>query len=122
MGQSDCPIGMFPICLDFMIEVCTQIKSMPIIHNDKVHRSLLQMTRCINGFIENDIIDVNDPEMMSTYVRAILEFSNMIAELGTNRDAEISRFFIEEASQYGKSRGTQTYIPVLVLLEFLKKE
>lgn len=80
------------------------------------------MTRCINGFIENDIIDVNDPEMMSSYVRAILEFSNMIAELGTNRDAEISRFFIEEASQYGKSRGTQTYIPVLVLLEFLKKE
>ena len=106
LGQSDYPVGMFTICLDFMIEVSTQIKSMPIIHNDKVHRSLIQMTKCINGFIENDIIDINDPEMMNTYVRAILEFSNMITELGTNRDPEISRFFIDEASHNGKSRGT----------------
>ena len=46
----------------------------------------------------------------------------MITELSTNRDPEISKFFIEEASQYGKCRGTQTYLPIQVLLEFLKKE
>jgi hypothetical protein len=106
LAQSDHPHGMFSICLNFMIEIATKIKSMPIIHNDKVHRSLLQMTKCINGYIVNDIIDINDTDMKVEYVRSILEFTNMITGLGTNRDPEISRFFIEEASQYGKSRGT----------------
>ena len=81
-----------------MVELSTKIRSMPIIHNDKVHRSLLQITKCINGYIVNDIIDVNDQEMKDQHVRAILEFTNMITELGTNRDPEISKFFIEEAS------------------------
>lgn len=80
------------------------------------------MTKCINGYIVNDIIDINDADMKNSYVRAILDFTNMITELGTNRDPEISKFFIEEASQFGKCRGTQTYIPIMVLLEFIKKE
>ena len=60
--------------------------------------------------------------MKNMYVRTVLEFINMISELSTNKDPEISKFFIEEASQYGKTRGTQTYLPIQVLLEFLKKE
>ena len=93
-----------------------------MIHNDKVHRSLLQVTKCMNGFIKNDIIEINDPEESSLYVRTILEYLHMVTQLGINKDSEIARFFIEEASQYGKSRGTQTYVPIYVLLEFLKKE
>ena len=44
--------------------------------------------------------------MKNMYVRTVLEFINMISELSTNKDPEISKFFIEEASQYGKTRGT----------------
>ena len=106
LAQSNNPSGMFTVCLDFIIQLATKIKSIPIIHNDKVHRSLLQMTRCIHGQIKNDICDINDHEMKNMYVRTVLEFTNMISELSTNKDAEISKFFIEEASQYGKTRGT----------------
>lgn len=46
----------------------------------------------------------------------------MQTELSLNRNAEIAKFFIEEASQFGKSRGTQTYVPLQILLEILRKE
>lgn len=95
---------------------------MPIIHNDKVHRSLLQMCKCIHGYIKNDIIDINDPDEKSMYVRTIIDFMDMITQLVLNRDSDISKFFIEEQSQYGRNNGTQTYIPIMILLEILKKE
>lgn len=46
----------------------------------------------------------------------------MVTRLSLTHDPEVARFFIEEASQMGKFRGTQTYLPLTVLLEFLKKE
>lgn len=98
------------------------IKSMPLIHNDKVHKSLLKMSKCIHMNIKENIIEINDPEQKSIYVRTILDFIRMITDLCVEKDPEISKFFIDEASQYGKTRGTQTYIPIVVLLEFLKKE
>jgi hypothetical protein len=41
LAQTDQPQGMFSVCVDFIIGLATNIKSMPIIHNDKVHRSML---------------------------------------------------------------------------------
>jgi hypothetical protein len=40
-AQSDNPEGMFSACLDFIIDLARKIKSMPIIHNNKMHKSLL---------------------------------------------------------------------------------
>ena len=62
LAQSDHPQGMFTICLDFIIILAKKIKNMPLIHNDKVHRSLLQMTKCIHGYIKNDFIEINDAD------------------------------------------------------------
>ena len=122
LAQSDHPQSMFTICLDFIIVLAKKIKNMPLIHNDKVHRSLLQMAKYIHGYIKNDIIEVNDTEERSMYVRTILDFIEMITELVLDRDPEISKFFIEEQSQYSKTSGTQTYLPIQIILEFLKKE
>lgn len=122
LAQSDQPHGMFTICLDFMIVLAKKIRNMPLIHNDKVHRSLLQMAKCIHGYIKNDIIEINDPEERSMYVRTILDFVRMITDLVLDRDPEICKFFIEEQSQLQKTYGTQTYIPIQIVLEFLKKE
>jgi hypothetical protein len=41
LAQQDIPPGIFVICLQVIIELATKIRSIPIIHNDKVHRSLL---------------------------------------------------------------------------------
>ena len=79
---------------------------MPIIHNNKMHKSLLQMTKYIHGYIKNDIRNVNDPDQMCQYIRTILEFIHMVTELGINVDPEMAKFFIEEASCFGKSRLT----------------
>jgi len=40
-AQTDEPQGMFNICLDFISEMAGKIRSMPIVHNSKVHKSLL---------------------------------------------------------------------------------
>jgi hypothetical protein len=64
------------------------------------------MTKFIHGYIKNDIKNVNDPEQICSYVRTILEFLNLVTELGLNVDPEMAKFFIEEASVFGKSRGT----------------
>ena len=122
LAQTDQPEGMFMVCLDFIISLATNIKSMPIIHNDRVHRSLLQLAKCIQHSIKNDIYDINDPDELNQYSRSILDFMRLITDLACNRDPETARFFIEEASQYGRARGTQTYVPLMVLIEYLKKE
>ena len=54
------------------------------------------MAKCILGYIKNDIIEINDSEERSMYVRTILDFVEMITELVLDRDPEISKFFIEE--------------------------
>ena len=74
LAQSDHPEGMFIICLDFIIQLILEIKSMPIIHNDKMHKSLIQMTKFINQYLSNDIIEVNDPQECNLRVRVILDF------------------------------------------------
>ena len=122
MAQTDMPHGMFTICLDFMIVMAKQIRNMDIIYNDKVHKSLLQMSKCIHANIKNDIIEINDMDETSMYVRTILDFMNMITDLVLNRNTQISKFFIEEQSMLQKTHGTQTYIPIIIILEFLKKE
>lgn len=65
MAQTDQPPGMFTVCLDFFIDLATKIKGMPVIHNDKVHRSILQLAKCIEHSIKSDIQDVNDPNELS---------------------------------------------------------
>jgi hypothetical protein len=64
------------------------------------------MTKFIHGYIKNDIRNVNDPDQICSYIRTILEFIHMVSGLGLNIDPEMAKFFIEEASSYGKSRGT----------------
>lgn len=53
---------MFEVCIDFMVDLLYNIKSTPIIHNDKMHKSLLQVNRLIRDKMKNDMIEVNDPE------------------------------------------------------------
>ena len=53
------------ICLDFIIDMMYGIKNTPIIHNDKMHKSLLQVNKLIKGYIQNDMIEVNDPDMVN---------------------------------------------------------
>lgn len=122
LAQSDHPEGMFIVCLDFIIQLILEIRSMPIIHNDKMHKSLIQMTKFINQYLANDIIEVNDPHECNLRIRVILDFLQMITDLSLERSPEIAKFFIEEASSFGKSRGTQTYVPIQIILQFLKKE
>lgn len=110
------------VCMNFVTELANSIVSMPIIHSDKMHKSLLQLSKLILEDIKNDHIEVNDPRQVSEIVRAILEFFQMITKHSVEKNPEIAKFFIEEASTYGKSRGTQTYVPIQVLIEFLKKE
>lgn len=64
------------------------------------------MSKCIHGYIKNDIIEINDQDERSMYVRTILDFVMMITDLVLDRDPEISRFFIEEQSQLQKTSGT----------------
>jgi len=121
LAQSDYPQGMFVPCLDFIIELASHIQSMPIIHNDKMHKSLLQVNKLILSYIKNDMLDINDPDSLNEQVRTILDFMKMLTHLSLDRNAEIAKFFIEEASQYARSRGTQTYVTQQILLEFFKK-
>jgi hypothetical protein len=65
LAQSDYPQGMFVLCLDFIIDLIYNIKSTPIVHNDKMHKSLLQVNNLIRSYIINDMIDVNDPNMIN---------------------------------------------------------
>ena len=51
----------------------------------------------------------------------MLSYMQMITELSINRNPEISKFFIEE-KRFGKERGPMTYVPIQVILDFLKKE
>jgi hypothetical protein len=106
LAQSNHPEGMFVICLDVIIELIYKIKSMPIIHNNNMHKSLLQMNRFIFGYLASDIIEINDPDEMNLSLRVILDFLKIITHLGLDVNPEISKFFIEEASNFGKSRGT----------------
>lgn len=53
------------ICLEFVIDLMYGIKSTPIIHNDKMHKSLLQVNKLIKGYIQNDMIDINDPDQLN---------------------------------------------------------
>lgn len=46
----------------------------------------------------------------------------MVTHLSLTHDPEVARFFIEETSQFGKFKGTQTYLPLTLLLEIFKKE
>ena len=64
------------------------------------------MNKLIFSYIKNDMVDINDPELNNEQIRTMLEFVKMISVLCLDRNSEISKFFIEEASQYGKSRGT----------------
>lgn len=68
-----------------------------------------------------------------TYLPTILDYVEMITQITINRDKEITKFFIEENSKYvpkwkqnvyaeTNSTGTQTYVPLIVLLEILKRE
>jgi len=65
LAQSDHPMGMFVVCLNFIIDLAQGIRSMPIIHNDKMHKSLLQVNKLILSYIKNDMVEVNDPEMLN---------------------------------------------------------
>lgn len=96
VAQSDAPHGMFAVCLDLMIVLARKIRNMPLIHNDKVHRSLLQMSKFIHAQIKNDVIEINDPDERNMNIRTILDFVIMLTDLALDRDAEISRLFIEE--------------------------
>jgi hypothetical protein len=80
------------------------------------------LIRNVYNLIKNDNIDVNDPDERNISLRSILDFLHMVTRLSLTHDPEVARFFIEETSQMGKFRGTQTYLPLTVLLEFLKKE
>lgn len=73
---------------------------------DKVHKSLFQICKCIHSYIREDFIDINDPEADNNKVKIILSFLETITNLSINKDQEISKFFIEESTQYGKFRGT----------------
>lgn len=95
---------------------------MPLIHNSQVHKSLLRIFSCVLVSLRNDVIDINDSAEMNLQVGTILELLEAVTQLSLNRDPEISKFFIEEVNQKGKTRGTHTYVPVQVVLEFLKKE
>lgn len=89
---------MFVISLDFMIEMAYNIKSMPIMHNNKMHKALLQVNKLIYSYIKNDLMDINDSEMRNESVRIIIDLMKMQTFLTLNRNSEISKFFIEEVS------------------------
>jgi hypothetical protein len=56
------------------------------------------MTKFIHGYVSNDILEINDKDESNMYVRTILEYLKTITEMSLNRDPEISKFFIDEAS------------------------
>jgi hypothetical protein len=75
---------------------------------------LLQICKFFTSHIKNEIIDVNEDEdnlFGSIYVRTILDFVNMITLKALNEDKEIIKFFFDER-----------YLPIILLLEFLKRE
>ena len=89
LAQSNHPDGMFVICLEMIIELIYKIKCMPIIHNNNMHKSLLQMTRFIYSYLQSDIIEVNDPNEMNMSCRVILDFLRIITYLGLDVNPEI---------------------------------
>lgn len=58
----------------------------------------MQMTKFIHGYVSNDILEINDKDESNMYVRTILEYLKTITDMSLNRDPEISKFFIDEAS------------------------
>ncbi len=78
LAYSDMPPGMFTNCLEVIIELATKIKSIPLIHNDKVHRSLFKVCKCIHSYIKEDIFDINDAEGNSKKIDCIFSFLEMI--------------------------------------------
>ena len=98
MAQSDHPSGMFVVCLNMIIELALGIKSMPIIHNDKMHKSLLKVNQLILSHIKENIIEINDPDQKDQKIRTILDFLKMLTDLSLDTNSDISKFFINEAS------------------------
>lgn len=41
IAQEDTPEGMFGVCLEFVIEIVMKIKNLSLIHNNRLHKSLL---------------------------------------------------------------------------------
>lgn len=60
LAQLDNPKGLFPMCMTFVMEMLQEIKAMALIHNDKVHRSLTQISRNLHSQLKNDIVDINE--------------------------------------------------------------
>lgn len=98
LAQSNQPNGMFTICLQFLLDLVTCIKSMPLIHNGNVHRTLLRICNCIYVSLKNDVYDVNDANEVNLQIGTILDFMETITQLSLNKDPEISKFFIEEST------------------------
>ena len=122
LAQSNQPEGMFSLAIGFLIQVVCKVRAMPLIHNSQVHKTMLRIFSCILVSLRSDVIDVNDSAEMNLQVGTVLSLLEAVTQLSLNRDPEISKFFIEEVNQAGKTRGTHTYVPVQVILEFLKKE
>lgn len=58
-AQSDHPKGMFDLCVELVTKLCGTIRSFHLMHNDRVHRHLLQLTKFICDNISNDLMEVN---------------------------------------------------------------
>ena len=122
LAQNNEPPGIFNLCVNFIIDLALNVRGMPIIHNDKVHRALIQLARCIHSFIDQNIFLVNDTkESPAEYSNTVLRYMQMITELSVNRNPDISKFFIEE-KRFGKERGPMTYVPIKIILDYLKQE
>lgn len=106
LAQSNQPQGMFSVGLQFLLDLVTGIRTMPLIHNGNMHRSLLRICNCVFISLKNDVWDINDKKGTSTHVDSILEFMETMTQLSLNKDPEISKFFIEESTQKGRFRGT----------------
>ena len=91
----------------------------------------------MGDYIHNDMIEVNEKPMDAnsiSYIRSILDFIEMISDISLNQDPEITKFFLEDSIQKfekkkwasGKKidnkRSPQAFLPLYVLIEFLKKE
>jgi hypothetical protein len=134
-AQSDHPKGMFELCVDFLTCVCGKVRSLQIMHNDRVHRQLLQLVKFLSDSISNDIIEVNSSSFdveSKRRVSVLLDFVNMVISTALNSDRELTKFFIEETSKVQEKyraylseedlSGAQTFVPLKLLLEFLKRE
>lgn len=99
--------------IEFVSKLIINVKSINLIHNQRIHQHLKSLTILILNIVKRGEINVSEYDAKQLgVIRTILSFLQLIISTSINYDKEITKFFIDEP----------IFIPFEILLEFVKHE